>query len=285
MNGSSSHNPDRQKSAGQGFVASYVTRPDDPLLERFFQSYDRAFILEAEKEDIDGLRACLALNDGPAHDRLSAVFGDFRETIILLTDENTGETLGGANFIVYRGLAEDPSVSLSYIFVDVNHRRKGHFDTLMALVREQCRDFTGQNLPAPFIYIEMNDPVRMDPADYQIDSQYTGLDQIDRLKIWQRRGARLVDIDYQQPPLSDRQGDDAALLLGILNISGAVLPACSLMAHLERFFAITVLKGGDPYSVPSASAQLSKLRTLCANGKMLALIDLDDIIYRSAYRS
>ena len=64
-------------------------------------------------------------------------------------------------------------------------------------------------------------PVKMSPEDYALDSQHAGLDQIDRLKIWERRGARLVGIDYRQPPLSDDQGSEDELLLGVMGTSGA----------------------------------------------------------------
>ena len=123
--------PGRERSDALegGVIAHYITRADDPALLRFYAAYDAAFILPDEKEDLEGLRACLSLNEGEAYERLSALYGPYREMAILLTEGANGPVLGAANFIAFAGDGSDPTISLSYIFVDANLRRRGLFIT------------------------------------------------------------------------------------------------------------------------------------------------------------
>lgn len=272
---------ERSDALDGGVIAHYITRADDAHLPRFYAAYDAAFILPDEKEDLDGFRACLELNYGDAYERLSALYGPYREMVILLTEGANGPVLGAANFIAFAGNGTDPTVSLSYIFVDASQRRRGLFGLLMHLVREEARDaFTWPEgpAPAPLIFIEMNNPVKMSPEDYALDSDHAGLDQVDRLKIWERRGARLVGMEYRQPPLSDDQGSEDELLLGVLGSGGASsLPACQLAAHMRRFFGVTVLKGRAPESAPVAASQLARLDAACAAGERIPLTGFDAV--------
>lgn len=271
---------DRSDALEGGVIAHYITRADDPQLPRFYAAYDAAFILPDEKEDIDGFRACLALNEGGAYERLSALYGPYREMVILLTDGAHGPVLGAANFILFAGDGSDPTVSLSYIFVDAAQRRRGLFGLLMHLIREEARDafiWPPGDIPVPLIFIEMNDPVKMSAADYARDSRHAGLDQVERLKIWERRGARLIDFAYRQPPLSAAQAAEDNLLIGVLGSGGADLTACRLLAHMRRFFGVTVLKGRDPASSPIAAEQLALLDAACARGERVALTGFDHV--------
>ncbi len=264
---------DRSEDLGEGVVLHVFTRSDDPRLVRFFEAYDAAFILEDEKEDLNGFKACLDLNQGAAYERLSKVYGAYREIVVMLTEGGEGRVLGAANFIAYAGDGTDPTISLSYIFVDSAERRRGHFARLIACIRaEASASFAWPGAaPEPLIFIEMNDPVNMSAEDYAIDSAHAGLDQVDRLRIWERRGARIVDMLYRQPPLSAQQTADSDLLLGVLGAHGDSLSACQLAAHMRRFFAVTVLKGADLAAVPIAADQLGRLDTACQRGERIAL--------------
>ncbi len=275
--------PGRERSDALegGVIAHYITRADDPHLTRFYGAYDAAFVLPDEKEDLEGFRACLALNEGEAYERLSALYGPYREMVILLTEGANGPVLGAANFIAFAGDGSDPTISLSYIFVDAGQRRRGLFGMLMHLVREEAAEafaWPEGNVPSPLIFIEMNNPVKMSPEDYALDSQHAGLDQVDRLKIWERRGARLVAIDYRQPPLSDDQGSEDELLLGVLGTGGAeTLSACHVLAHMRRFFGVTVLKGRDLATSPVAADQLRALEAACAQEGRVALTGFEAV--------
>jgi len=272
---------ERSDALEGGVIAHYITRADDPYLLRFYSAYDDAFILPDEKEDLDGFRACLALNEGEAYERLAALYGPYREMAILLTEGANGPVLGAANFIAFAGDGTDPTISLSYIFVDATQRRRGLFGMLMHLVREEAREafaWPEGDVPAPLIFIEMNNPVKMSADDYALDSAHAGLDQVDRLKIWERRGARLVGIDYRQPPLSQDQDAEDGLLLGVLGSRGADLTACRLLSHMRRFFGVTVLKGQDPASSPVAAEQLQALEAACTRNETVALTGFEEVL-------
>lgn len=271
---------DRSEDLGDGVVAHVFTHQDDPRLPRFFDAYDAAFILEDEKEELGGFKACLALNEGAEYERLAGLYGPYREIVILLTEGRDGHVLGAANFIAFAGDGAALTVSLSYIFVAGSERRRGHFSRLMPLVTAEAKTsfkWSG-DVPEPLVFIEMNDPVKMAPEDYALDSTHAGLDQVDRLKIWQRRGARIIGIAYRQPALSAQQTADADLLLGVLGAPGDSLSACLLYAHMRRFFGVTVLKGADPAGSPVAAAQLDRLSAACQRGERIALEGFDRII-------
>lgn len=275
---------DRSEDLGDGVWLHVFTRSDDPRIIRFFAAYDAAFILEDEKEDLSGFKACLDLNHGAAYARLSALYGPFRELVVMLTDGAEGRVLGAANFIAFAGDGTDPTVSLSYIFVAAGTRKRGHFSRLMALVRSEAQasfDWPGA-APEPLIFMEMNDPVHMSPEDYARDSAHAGLDQVDRLKIWERRGARIVDMPYRQPPLSAQQTADSDLLLGLLGAEGDSLDACLVARHMRRFFGVTVLKGAEPAASPVAAEQLARLDEACRHGERIALTGFDRIFAEAA---
>ncbi|MEQ9505987.1 MAG: hypothetical protein RLO80_06920 [Hyphomonas sp.] len=275
---------DRSEDLGEGVFLHVFTRSDDARLSAFFKAYDAAFILTDEKEDLDGFKACLDLNTGAAYARLSGLYGPYRELVLLLTEGADGRVLGAANFIAFAGDGTDPSISLSYIFVDAAERKRGHFSRLMALVKAEAKasfDWPGA-APEPLIFIEMNDPVNMAPEDYALDSQHAGLDQVDRLKIWERRGAQIVGMPYRQPPLSDEQTAESELLLGVLGAGSDTLDACRLARHMRRFFGVTVLKGADPAGSPVAATQLSRLDEACVRGEFVPLTGFETILAEAA---
>jgi GNAT superfamily N-acetyltransferase len=254
--------------------------PASPVLTDFYAAYDRAFVLPDEKEDLAGFRDCLALNHGEAYARLSQRYSLFRELVIIARNE-ADETLGGANFIAFAD-AGDPgstplvTVNLNYIFVSEAARGQGLFRKLVGAVRlysGQAFQFSAGD-PRIFVFIEMNDPIRMDAADYARDSEHAGLDQVDRLRIWAKLGARLIDFDYLQPPLSKEQSADDGLLYGVLGADEPTLDACILARHLDRFFSISVLKGRDAKSDPDAGAQVAALSARCTRSERIALLDL-----------
>jgi hypothetical protein len=78
-----------------------------------------------------------------------------------------------------------------------------------------------------------------------------------------------------QPALSSGQHDDRTLAYAVLDAGTDSLPASLVLWHLERFFAISVLKGADLPSSPSAWHQLNALQRLAAAGAMLPLLAFD----------
>ena len=260
---------------GTGFDLALTDRADSAVFARFFAGYDRAFVLPNEKEDAAGFAHCLALNHDRTGDRLRASFGRFAEICLIARDSASGAPVGGANFIAMevRGEAGTQiSANLNYVYVDSAARGQGYFGRLLVLVRHAIGLAMAGAAGDPLIFIELNDPVRMSPADYARDSRYTGLDQFDRLRIWSRRGARLVDHAYIQPPLSAGQAPDETLVYGVLSDRPS-LSACTLGDHLRKFFAISVLKGASIDDCPAARDQVDDLAARCRAGARIALLD------------
>ena len=55
--------------------------------------------------------------------------------------------------------------------------------------------------PAPVLFIEQNDPLRLTAEAYAADSDHSGLDQVDRLAIWARMGAEVAAGDLRRGDL------------------------------------------------------------------------------------
>jgi hypothetical protein len=285
-----------QLQSPSGLLIEASTGSGDGVLDQFYQDYDAAFVLENEKEGRDGFVECLALNGAAAYAGLAARFGAFREYVLIARDRSGGPRIGGANFIAFP--LQEPaaagavgagllSVNLNYVFINPPARRRGYFKRLVRDLPEIARRlFAATNaadLPRPWrvsaggspqtlAFLEQNDPCRMSREEYERDTRYTGLDQIARIGIWSRLGARIVDFPYVQPPLSASQAADHNLLLAVLGADGSALSACLLGDHLRRFFAISVLKGADPLREPVAARQLQTLQAACAEHRAIPLV-------------
>jgi hypothetical protein len=264
------------------------TDPEAPELLTFYEAYDRAFVLEAEKEEYEGLRACLRLNSGAQHDGLAVRYGRFTEVVSLLLNKQQ-ECVGGAN---YFALEHDGAitVNLNYVFVTPDHRRMGFLRLLTERVRLAASSLfrTSEDRPV-FIFVEQNDPIRMRPQDYIRDNDMSGIDQMDRLRIWHRLGVRLLDIAYEQPALSANQTPEKGLLYGVLPPQNVVLSSCLILAHLRGFFSISVLKGRSAEDDDMAGAQLKRLSEACDHSIEIKMIDHKAALYpgpdAAAYQS
>ena len=281
-----------------GLAIEATTTDRDGLLAEFYRDYDDAFVLANEKESHQGFVDCLALNEGEAYARLAATYGPYREFVLVARDPASGDRVGGANFIAFplgaREAAASPvlSLNLNYAFITPAARRKGYFARLIRdlpqlalrlLAATNPRDVpdawrptathpAGQ-APRTLMFIEQNDPYRMSPEDYRQDTEYTGLDQLERIGIWARLGAKIVDFAYVQPPLTRHQDADPNLVYGVLGAGADTLDACLLRHHLQLFFGVSVLKGGDLSAEPTAANQLLALARQCAGGTPVRLLD------------
>ena len=257
-------------------------RADDGVLDAFYAAYDKAFVLANEKEELEGFRDCLALNAGAAHQRLRARYGPFRELVMVARDDG-GAVVGGANLIVIQhptatahGIGH--TVNLNYLFVAPAQRGKSRSRTLLAAchrVADASAAAWRSGASKSLFFLEINDPFRLSAEQYQLDSEHAGIDQVTRLAYWARMGARLIDWPYVQPALSATQEDDRTLAYSVLDAGADRLPATLLFWHLERFFAISVLKGADLQSSPSAAQQVHALQQRAAAGGTLRLLDID----------
>lgn len=243
-----------------GLKVSASGDPQSAILERFYAGYDRAFILPDEREELDGFRKCLAMNE--TH---SDAFGRTHRELVVVLDDDSGTMLGGANFLVTamprRAGWPRATVALNYIFVEREARGRGLLRQLLTAVRRMSQLVV--DLPTevarPTIFIEQNDPLRLTENEFLLDTRYSGTDQIDRLAIWDRLEARIVDFPYVQPPLSPGQQPDDRLIYAAIDHPDPTIDAGLLHDHLESFFAISVLKGAAEPPGGVAATQLGVL--------------------------
>jgi hypothetical protein len=282
-----------QFQAQSGLWLDATSRSDSAVFDEFFAGYDRAFVLPNEKEDADGFRECLELNHGQRYRELEAQYGVYRELCLVARVAPGQPAIGGANFIagpVPPGLAghATTTANLNYIFVNESERGRGRLRALVAAVQELvARLFADEivnsaagELPGALVFIEQNDPLRMSPEDYHHDTQYSGIDQLDRLRIWARLGARVVDFPYVQPALSAEQAPDPNLVYSVLGATADALDASVLAAHLRRFFGVSVLKGGPLEAQPAVIEQLECLAQQRAVGASVGLLDPAPLLAR-----
>lgn len=262
---------------GDGLVVKGTERPDSPVLERFFTGYDRAFVLPDEREELDGFRACLALNPASRHR-----FGRLHCELVLTVEGGDGALLGGANFLATR-IDEPPpghprvAVALNYVFVESAARGRGLSRHILDAVARLANRSVGLPDDAgwPAMFIEQNDPLRMTDEAYATDTAHAGIDQVDRMRLWARLGARLVDFPYVQPALSSEQAADDGLAYAVIRFPRDAIDPGFLRAHFESFFGISVLKGGDPMADASAAPQLQMLAAMASRGETVAIVSME----------
>jgi hypothetical protein len=272
-------------------------RADDGVLADFFPVYDAAFVLANEKEGMEGFIDCLALNHGGQHDDLRATCGQFRELVLVVRGAPEGPVLGGANILVLVHQASqatgfDYTLNLNYVFVTPGQRGKHLSRVLLAacqhlaaeLVRGQPSPSVSNTPPSGLIFLEINDPFRLTPEQYRIDSEHAGIDQLARLAYWSRMGAKVLNWSYVQPALSADQKDDDTLCLAVIGAPEGHLAASLVLYHLERFFAISVLKGQPVKSNDSAHAQVVRLRRAAGTGAGVTLLGLSERLSRLSYQ-
>jgi GNAT superfamily N-acetyltransferase len=249
------------------------------VLEEFFRGYDRAFVLPDEREELAGFRACLELNDTD----VAKAFGrTHREYVVVLTARDGGR-LGGANFLATQ-MAEGSSgpavsVNLNYVYVERAARGRG---LLRILIREVSRlshrayDLAEDGL-GPAIFLEQNDPFRLSEQESALDTEHSGTDQLERLAIWARLGARVIDFPYVQPALSLDQQPDDGLIYSALRFPGESIVPQYLHDHLQSFFGFSVLKGRSIESDVSCAQQLA---ALLSRREPLSLLPLGEALAR-----
>lgn len=100
-----------------GLQVSGSGDPHSAVLDRFYEGYDRAFVLPDEREELAGFRECLAMNQTHRF-----AFGRKHRELVAVLDDDGGVLRGGANFLVTAmpQLAGWPeaTVALNYIFVE-----------------------------------------------------------------------------------------------------------------------------------------------------------------------
>lgn len=229
-------------------------------LQKFWDLYDRSFVLPDEKETMEGFLACLAFNQDPLHTPLRNRYGPFRECFVVI--EEGGQPVAAANFFAFTTpeTARDQrtSLHLSYACVAPEHRRRGHLQSLIDACRQAAVEAVGpcSDGQPPLVFLEMNNPDALTAEEEAQDQLVSGLTSLQRLAIWRKRGVRVLDLPYVQPPLSVNQQAEDGLLLGVIGATGQPLPSALVSGYLERFLGISVLKTGHARGNPHAAALL-----------------------------
>ena len=251
-----------RRTLDDGLRIEATAQPDSPVLGRFFAGYDRAFVLPDEKETLQGFRVCLALNLVQRH-----AFGRTHCELVVTLSSAEAQLVGGANFLATahprQGAAPHVTVALNYLYVDAASRGRGLLRKILAVVRTLAPRSVGLDGASgtliATVFIELNDPLKMTAEHYRRDTEHSGLDQVSRLAIWSRVGARILDFPYVQPPLSSTQAPDDGLAYAALDYPGDTVPAALLHDHWQSFFGISVLKGRVPECDATAAMQLQAL--------------------------
>ena len=243
---------------GLRFLAS--PDPNSILLDQFFEGYDRCFVLRDEREELEGFRKCLALNQTHRN-----AFGRTSCELVAVIVDEEGDPWGGASFLTTtvdpRHRHPPATIALSYVYVEESFRGRSLLRPILAAVKTLGLASVELNAtgPSPAIFIEQNDPLRLSAEEYRTDSRHSGLDQVDRLAMSARLGSRLVDFPYVQPALSEAQEADDSLIYAVIDFPGKVIPPRLLRDHLESFFGISVLKGEPERNSGVAAAQVAAL--------------------------
>ncbi len=265
-------------TTAEGLRVYATSQPGSEVFAEFYAGYDRAFVLPDEKEDVSGFERCLALNDSPAYEELAAKYGAFSEICLVADDIAAGLRVGGANVITI-AYQHAITANLNYIYIDEAARGSGRFTPMLAAVRQTI---SARFETRPLMFIEQNDPFAMSAEAYERDTRYTGLDQFDRLRVWARRGARVVDFPYIQPPLSPGQVAESHLVYSVVGAPATTVPACILEHHLRGFFGISVLKGAAIENSDVARRQVELLSDMCVAGTEIPLLDPTMLLARVA---
>lgn len=262
---------DERLKLADGLFVCATADPASPILDEFYAGYDRAFVLPDEREDLAGFRKCLALNR--TH---RTAFGRTHCELAAVLEDEAGRRLGGINFLataIDRPSAPPAAVALNYVYVDEGFRGRGllrHALTAVRVLAARTLDLSAKD-GAPAVFIEQNDPLRLTPEECAADTRRSGLDQVDRLAIWARLGAQVVDFPYVQPALSPDQQAEDGLIYAAVDYPDEAVDAGLLHDHLESFFGISVLKGE---AEPPGGAAARQIAALAARGHAVPLLPM-----------
>lgn len=218
------------------------TETADEIFDRFFSIYDQVFTLPNEKESREGFLEALSLN---------VPHSNVVEYVLVLIEDDSD--VAGANFVCIE-FDQHIFVHINYLAVLPQFRGKGYARKILKSILDCIVPFQ-KNI---HLMIEVNNPSKMSYDDYTKDTLVSGIDQIQRLKIWQALGFEVVAFPYVQPPLSADQQPDTGLVL-MKGSGGRMITGELFAAYLSHFFGTTVLKGRRD---DTASHQVSKARSM-----------------------
>lgn len=263
----------------------FINRKDDQHFSGLYDFYSTFFCLPDETETLDGFEKVLDLNTDK---NLLEKYGKFEEAWFYLRTKENNEMVAGVNFATYFANTDlrrkqdfCGTVHVTYIFVKNEYRNLGLANYLLELVYEYSRKFMGE--AGSIVYFcEQNAPEMMSATEYFEDNLCALVDQCDRLIWWDKRGYKRLDFNYVQPPLNPGQNPFNNLTLNVKSPFRSEIIGAIVAFHLERFFAIAVLKGSDPINDATFVEQmkeLEKLEFISLSGDQLYYQKLKEKIY------
>ena len=225
------------------------TSADSAGFPELYALYRSIFTNEDEAEDLDGIRASLALVGDAGLVRTCAPFKEYWVAAVL-----DGEVVGGVNFTAFEVPALGITTAhINYLFTAAAFRGRGVGSALL----EEARSLS----KADYLFCEQNDPSLMSAAELEEDFSSSGIDPLARIAWWNRRGFGRLEFSYVQPPLSPDKAPAEGMSLNVCP-SEAPLSAVVLEAHLRRFFYISVLKSRTAEGNPAVEEMLSEVLSL-----------------------
>jgi len=222
----------------------------------FYDVYDKIFTIEEEKESYAGFEEVLDFNFNTS---LQQKLGPFKEVILYCTAPDSNEIIGGINFAtyLYPDLFEKyksfGTSHLFYLFVKPEYRNLNLGTDLISKAESFSRTFLFNWMKKRhekilfsdiqlMVFCEQNSPEKMTLSQYWTDNLNSLTDQCDRLKWWNKRGFRRLNMNYVQPALN--MENDPCLYLS-LNVKTGLnsVPSDILLEHIKRIFSISILKG------------------------------------------
>ncbi|HSO86600.1 MAG TPA: GNAT family N-acetyltransferase [Draconibacterium sp.] len=233
-----------------------IERSGDPNFQTFYNVYDKIFTIEEEKESYSGFEEVLDFNFDQS---LQKKFGPFKEVLLYCTTPDDEDVIGGINFATYYyPNLFDKSFGTSHIFYLFVKPEYRSFNLGTELI-QKAENFSksllfewinknNHHVDFPeielIVFCEQNYPEKMTLLQYWKDNMNSLTDQCDRLKWWNKRGFRRLNMNYVQPALNIE--NEPCLYLSLNAKTGLQgIPSFIVLEHIKRIFSISVLKGRD----------------------------------------
>lgn len=235
--------------AGWRLCYEEISPTDKDEFAKLYSIYADLFPLPDELEPPEAFVEIAALNERAD---IQTLYGPWRE-IVAGIRLGPGEALVGGNIF---GVTTSPhhlafgcQASIHDIYLFLERAARGNGATGDAKAYKEARALAAYGFDAgtgrmpPLIFLEVNNPMRMTPAQIEEDTARSGVNPYRRYIFWKRSGFAPLDFHYVQPAL--RPETSAVRYLDLFCTAGQAeaIPAELIGAHLNAFISISVLKG------------------------------------------
>lgn len=243
-------------------VFESIESTSSPAFDSFYDIYETCFPIAGEREPAEAFAQVLAMNT----DRdIQSRFGRYHESVHAIRAGAGGPVLGGHVFSVATSpvhVAHGMPCTIQgiYTFLHPDARGLVPMHRIVEFMRGAAHRTLGldpESVPAATpIFIEVNDPARMDPGDIALDTAMSGISPERRYRFWLRKGFAPLAFDYIQPGL--KAGDPPLTYLDLMSTRDRI-PSAVMTQHLRSFYSISCMKGRDAESDPAVRALFEAL--------------------------